>query len=229
MESGNFIEFLPFLVGVDEEPELELDSGTKTEPSTPTACCQRSFEDLGQPGDGVIRVGFPDLKTVYLKTQSRANRLSRQRVENGKVKIRVVALGPQVQTIEVYVERDPDAAVLVGDKCGRVRLKAQPGKYFPNQVTEMLLVSMRSPYVTLRQASKLIFFFLGVMLLAPGIKILGAYWFEEGASENIITNINVRKYVYLCIPSIENFTLFIYLRCDFYKTFPLEKPLKILG
>ena len=80
-------------------------------------------------------MNFPDLKHVYLKIQSRANRLSRQRVENGKVKIRVISLGPQVLSIEVYVERTPDAAVLFGDKCGRVRLKSQPGKYYPNQVT----------------------------------------------------------------------------------------------
>lgn len=56
-------------------------------------------------------------------------------MENGKVKIRVISLGPQVLSIEVYVERTPDAAVLFGDKCGRVRLKSQPGKYYPNQVT----------------------------------------------------------------------------------------------
>ncbi|KAK2551863.1 hypothetical protein P5673_027102 [Acropora cervicornis] len=104
------------------------------EPTTPNGYCQPSFADLVEaPWENNIKVNFPDLKHVYLKIQSRANRLSRQRVENGKVKIRVISLGPQILSIEVYVERTPDAAVLFGDKCGRVRLKSQPGKYYPNQ------------------------------------------------------------------------------------------------
>ena len=57
-------------------------------------------------------------------------------MENGKIKIQVISLGPQVLSIEVYVERTPDAAVLVGDRCGRVRLNSHPGRYYPNQVTE---------------------------------------------------------------------------------------------
>jgi len=117
----------------DLEEELTVESGAKTEPTTPTTCCQLSFEEPEQPGEDFIRVGFPDLKPVYYKTQSRANRLSRQKVTNGKIKIRVITLGPQVQTIEAYVERTPNAAVLFGDKCGRVRLKSQPGKFHSNQ------------------------------------------------------------------------------------------------
>ncbi|XP_066022290.1 uncharacterized protein [Pocillopora verrucosa] len=107
--------------------------GTKTEPQSPTSCCH-IFENLGLEGEDVeIRVDFPDLKLVYHKTQSRANRQSRQRVVKGKIKVRVLTQGHQVQTIEVYVERTPNAALLVGDKCGRVYLKSQPGPYFPNK------------------------------------------------------------------------------------------------
>ena len=127
---------MPFVDDLDEKPELEL--GSKTEPSTPTSCNQSFFEKLEEPGEDNIIVSF-DLKPVYLKVQTRANGLSRQRVENGKVKIRVITLGPQLVTIEAYVERTPDAAMLVGDKCGRVRLKPQPGKYYPHQVTRAVL------------------------------------------------------------------------------------------
>lgn len=123
---------LPWRQDDVEEPEQQREN--VTEPTTPTGCCQPSFADLVEaPWENNIKVNFPDLKHVYLKIQSRANRLSRQRVENGKVKIRVISLGPQILSIEVYVERTPDAAVLFGDKCGRVRLKSQPGKYYPNQ------------------------------------------------------------------------------------------------
>lgn len=113
---------------LDEKPELL----EKTEPTTPITCSLLgNLENLGESAEGNIRVNFPDIKPVYLKIQSRANRLSRQRVESGKIKIRVVSLGPQVLTIEAYVERTPDAAMLFGDRCGRVRLKPQPGKYYP--------------------------------------------------------------------------------------------------
>lgn len=113
---------------------LDDQDGTKTEPQSPTSCCH-IFENLGLEGEDVeIRVDFPDLKLVYHKTQSRANRQSRQRVVKGKIKVRVLTQGHQVQTIEVYVERTPNAALLVGDKCGRVYLKSQPGTYFPNKV-----------------------------------------------------------------------------------------------
>ncbi|XP_068741119.1 uncharacterized protein [Montipora capricornis] len=119
-------------VGLDEEPELAW--CTETEPNTPHAYCEASFSYLVEtPWEENIKVIFPDLKPMYLKIQSRANRLSRQRVENGKIKIQVISLGPQVLSIEVYVERTPDAAVLVGDKCGRVRLNSHPGRYYPNQ------------------------------------------------------------------------------------------------
>lgn len=115
---------------ISEEDDQD---GTKTEPQSPTSCCH-IFENLGLEGEDVeIRVDFPDLKLVYHKTQSRANRQSRQRVVKGKIKVRVLTQGHQVQTIEVYVERTPNAALLVGDKCGRVYLKSQPGPYFPNK------------------------------------------------------------------------------------------------
>lgn len=118
---------------------LDDQDGTKTEPQSPTSCCH-IFENLGLEGEDVeIRVDFPDLKLVYHKTQSRANRQSRQRVVKGKIKVRVLTQGHQVQTIEVYVERTPNAALLVGDKCGRVYLKSQPGPYFPNKVKEKRL------------------------------------------------------------------------------------------
>ena len=112
------------------EGEPKLETGAKSEPSTPTSC----FQSPWQPVEDDISVSFPDLKLVYQKTQSRANRQSKQRVENGKIKIRVNSSGPQVQSIEVHVERAPDAAVLVGDRCGRVFLKSQPGKHLPHQV-----------------------------------------------------------------------------------------------
>lgn len=116
---------------ISEEDDQD---GTKTEPQSPTSCCH-IFENLGLEGEDVeIRVDFPDLKLVYHKTQSRANRQSRQRVVKGKIKVRVLTQGHQVQTIEVYVERTPNAALLVGDKCGRVYLKSQPGPYFPNKL-----------------------------------------------------------------------------------------------
>lgn len=115
---------------ISEEDDQD---GTKTEPQSPTSCCH-IFENLGLEEEDVeIRVDFPDLKLVYHKTQSRANRQSRQRVVKGKIKVRVLTQGHQVQTIEVYVERTPNAALLVGDKCGRVYLKSQPGPYFPNK------------------------------------------------------------------------------------------------
>ena len=129
---------MPFVVDLDEKPELE--SGSKTEPSTPTACNQSFFEKLEERGEDNIIVSFPDLKPVFLKIQTRANGVSRQKVENGKIRIRVITLGPQLVTIEAYVERTPDAAMLVGDKCGRVRLKPQPGKYYPHQVTRAVLL-----------------------------------------------------------------------------------------
>ena len=81
-----------------------------------------------------ITVTFPDLKELYFKTQSRVGRHSRQRVVKGKIKVCVATGGHQVQTIEVYVERTPDAAHLVGDRCGRVYLKPQPGPYFSSKV-----------------------------------------------------------------------------------------------
>lgn len=125
---------LPFVGDIVQDSILE--GGTKSEPTSPTSC---SSQLPWQPiKDSDISVTFPDLKSVYQKTQSRANRQSRQRVENGKIKIRVYTAGPQVQSIEVYVERTPDAAVLVGDKCGRVSLKSQPGKYLPHQVMDTL-------------------------------------------------------------------------------------------
>lgn len=116
----------------------EVNSGSKTEPQTPTSCCQSFFENLElgeEPGTGLhITVSFPDLKELYLKTQSRVGRHSRQRVVKGKIKVCVSTGGHQVQTIEVYVERTPHAAHLVGDRCGRVYLKPQPGPYFSSKV-----------------------------------------------------------------------------------------------
>lgn len=84
-----------------------------------------------------IKVEFPDLKLLYHKTQSRVNRQSRQRVVKGKIKVCVTTGGHQVQTIEVYVERTPDAAHLVGDKCGRVYLKPQPVGFFSSKVRKI--------------------------------------------------------------------------------------------
>ncbi|KAJ7365899.1 hypothetical protein OS493_002629 [Desmophyllum pertusum] len=119
----------------DDEESSELVSGTKSEPQSPTSCCQSIFEslELGREPDISISVDFPDLKPLYHKTQSRVNRQSRQRVVKGKIKVRVTTRGHQLQTIEVYVERTPDAAHLVGDKCGRVYLKPQTGPYFPSK------------------------------------------------------------------------------------------------
>ena len=133
-------QFLLFLVDLDEESS-ELVSGTKSEPQSPTSCCQSIFEslELGREPDISISVDFPDLKPLYHKTQSRVNRQSRQRVVKGKIKVRVTTRGHQLQTIEVYVERTPDAAHLVGDKCGRVYLKPQTGPYFPSKVKEIAL------------------------------------------------------------------------------------------
>lgn len=127
---------MPILVDLDEESKL--DSGHKTEPQSPKTCCQSIFEKMEleeeeQPALR-IKVDFPDLKPLYHKTQSRVNRQSRQRVVKGKIRVCVTTGGHQVQTIEVYVERTPDAAHLVGDKCGRVCLKPQPGPYFSSKV-----------------------------------------------------------------------------------------------
>ena len=125
---------MQFLVDLDDECKLE--SGNKTEPQSPTTCCQWIFEnlELDEVSDLRIKVEFPDLKPLYHKTQSRVNRQSRQRVVKGKIKVCVTTGGHQVQTIEVYVERTPDAAHLVGDKCGRVYLKPQPGPYSLSKV-----------------------------------------------------------------------------------------------
>lgn len=122
---------LPWKLEGDIVEDSIFEGGTKSEPTSPTSCSSQSPWRPIEDSD--ISVTFPDLKLVYQKTQSRANRQSRQRVENGKIKIRVYTAGPQVQSIEVYVERTPDAAVLVGDRCGRVSLKSQPGKYLPHQ------------------------------------------------------------------------------------------------
>lgn len=113
-----------------------MESGSKTEPQSPTSCCQSIFEnlELGEEPGLRITVTFPDLKELYFKTQSRVGRHSRQRVVKGKIKVCVTTGGHQVQTIEVYVERTPDAAHLVGDRCGRVYLKPQPGPYFSSKV-----------------------------------------------------------------------------------------------
>ena len=120
------------------DEEVKLDSGSKTEPQSPTSCCQSIFEnlELGEEPGAVLHVTvtFPDLKELYLKKQTRVSRHSRQRVEKGKVKVCVATGGHQVQTIEVYVERTPDAAHLVGDRCGRVSLKPHPGPYFSSKV-----------------------------------------------------------------------------------------------
>lgn len=130
-------KFLILFISADPDEDSMLDSGTKTEPQSPTSCCQSIFENLELEQEDInIRVDFPDLKHLYHKTQSRVNRQSRQRVVKGKIKVRVTTRGHQVQAIEVYVERTPDAAHLVGDKCGRVYLKPQPGPYFPNKVKE---------------------------------------------------------------------------------------------
>lgn len=126
---------LPVSEEDDQDKESFLEFGASfSEPQSPTSHCQTIFENLGLEGQDVeIRVDFPDLKHVYHKTQSRVNRQSRQRVVKGKIKVRVLTRGHQVQAIEVYVERTPNAALLVGDKCGRVYLKPQPGPYFPNK------------------------------------------------------------------------------------------------
>ena len=134
----NFTESFLFFPCLAENEEVKLDSGSKKEPQSPTTCCQSIFENLElgeEPGTGLhITVTFPDLRELYLKTQSRVGRHSRQRVVKGKVKVCVSTGGHQVQTIEVYVERTPDAAHLVGDRCGRVCLKPQPGPYFSSKV-----------------------------------------------------------------------------------------------
>ena len=138
--SNSFAESLLFFACLADFPneEVKLDSGSKTEPQSPTSCCQSLFSDLElgeEPGTVLhITVTFPDLKELYFKTQSRVGRHSRQRVVKGKIKVCVATGGHQVQTIEVYVERTPDAAHLVGDRCGRVYLKAQPGAYFSSKV-----------------------------------------------------------------------------------------------
>lgn len=128
---------LPWKVDIPNEEVKPVDSGSKTEPQSPTSCCLSLFNDLElgeEPGTVLhITVTFPDLKELYFKTQSRVGRHSRQRVVKGKVKVCVATGGHQVQTIEVYVERTPDAAHLVGDRCGRVYLKPQPGQYFSSK------------------------------------------------------------------------------------------------
>ena len=138
--SNSFAESFLFFACLADFPneEVKEDSGSKTEPQSPTSCCLSLFNDLElgeEPGTVLhITVTFPDLKELYFKTQSRVGRHSRQRVVKGKIKVCVATGGHQVQTIEVYVERTPDAAHLVGDRCGRVYLKPQPGPYFSSKV-----------------------------------------------------------------------------------------------
>ncbi|XP_031557624.1 uncharacterized protein LOC116294212 isoform X1 [Actinia tenebrosa] len=68
------------------------------------------------------RVYFLNLRSVYEKVQCRKNKHSKQRV-TGAVIDMMVTYCAQIQHVEVYVERLPEAAKLCGDHNGQVPLK----------------------------------------------------------------------------------------------------------
>ena len=112
----------------------DLNSTNKLEARSPISCCKTLFESQDLE-ENCIRVDFPDLKHVYFKAQSRVNRTSKQRILEGRIKVRVTSRAPQIQSIDVYVDRTPDASVLVGSGgCGRVYLKPKPGSHYLNKV-----------------------------------------------------------------------------------------------
>ena len=80
------------------------------------------------------KVEFQGLKKCYEKAQSRVNKISRQRVDSGKVRIMVTSEA-QIQHIDVHVERAPKAAVLFGDSCGQVRLETHKYVHHHNKVS----------------------------------------------------------------------------------------------
>lgn len=73
-------------------------------------------------GQGEERVYFLNLRNVYEKVQCRKNKHSKQRV-TGAVIDMMVTYCAQIQHIEVYAERLPEAAKLCGDHNGQVPLK----------------------------------------------------------------------------------------------------------
>jgi len=75
-------------------------------------------------GQGDERVYFLNLRNVYEKVQCRKNKHSKQRV-TGAVIDMMVTYCAQIQHIEVYAERLPEAAKLCGDHNGQVPLKTR--------------------------------------------------------------------------------------------------------
>ena len=69
----------------------------------------------------------------YEKVQSRINGQSRQRIADGKIRIKITA-DAQITQVQVYVERAPLAVTLSGDTTGRVPLKVKMGVQVINKV-----------------------------------------------------------------------------------------------
>ncbi|EDO45539.1 predicted protein [Nematostella vectensis] len=92
---------------------------------TYSSCCYSntvSTYHALHPGHAWERVHFLNLRSVYEKVQCRKNKHSKQRITQAIVDM-MVTYSAQIQRLEVYVERIPEAAKLCGDHNGQVPLK----------------------------------------------------------------------------------------------------------
>ncbi|XP_031553206.1 uncharacterized protein LOC116290330 isoform X2 [Actinia tenebrosa] len=91
------------------------------------------------------RVQFLNLHQVYQKVQSRVGRESKQRLVDARVRM-VVTFDAQIEGIQIFVERVPEAAALLGDNTGRVELEPRMGDLVLNK--QYLSVDLDSVYLS---------------------------------------------------------------------------------
>ena len=82
---------------------------------------------------------FIDLNQVYHKAQSRVGRESRQRLVDARIRM-LITFQAQIQGIQVFVERIPEAALLCNDFNGRVKLETKMGKLESNKVSRLIVL-----------------------------------------------------------------------------------------
>lgn len=70
---------------------------------------------------------------MYQKAQSRVGKESRQRLIDARIRM-IITFEAQIQSIKVFVERIPEAALLCNDFNGRVELETKMGKLESNKV-----------------------------------------------------------------------------------------------